>query len=182
MIGPTLKGKKVTLKPIDIKEAANYLKWLKDKEVTRFLTTDGKNLDLKKERLFIKKSLLRINEYIWGIYAPDKRHIGSTGLHKLDAKNKTSTWGISIGEKNYWDQGLGTDALKTVIKFFFTKLKYNRLQLYVSPKNARARKCYTRCGFIEEGIKRKAKFKNGRFTDMVMMSFIKDDYQKLKNK
>jgi len=182
MIAPILKSEKVLLKPINIKEAKNYLAWFNDPEVTKYLTTDGKDLNLKKEREIIKKSRLRPNEYVWGIYTSDKKHIGSTGLHKLDFKNKTATWGISIGAKDYWDKRLGTDTLNTIIKYFFTKLKFNRLQLFVNPTNLRAIKCYQRCGLATEGIKRKAKFKNGKFNDMIMMSIIKDDYKNLKNK
>lgn len=51
---------------------------------------------------------------------------------------------IVIGEKEYWNKGLGTQAIKVLLK------KEKRLQdiyLEVRPTNRRAIKAYENCGF-----------------------------------
>jgi len=180
MIGPILKGEKIILKPIKVSEASNYLRWLSDSQVTRFLTTNAKGLNLKKEKNYIKgarKSQIFMN---WGIYTKVGRHVGSTGLKNIDLKkNKKATWGIFIGEKDEWGKGYATDTLKTILKFAFNELKLNRVQLSVFKGNIYAKKCYTRCGFNKEGVKRQAIKIDGKFIDEIIMGILRDDYKNI---
>jgi len=179
MIGPILKGGKVILKPIRVSEAENFLRWFKDSLVNRFISQEGKDLNLRKEIRLIKDIRKNKNQIVWSIYTKDGVHIGSTGLHHIDLKrNKKATWGIVIGEKKYWGQGYGTDALKTILKFSFEKLKLNRVELSVFPGNTAGFKCYTKCGFKQEGIKRKSILKRGKYLDEVIMGILKEDYKK----
>ena len=45
--------------------------------------------------------------------------------------------------------------------------------------NARAKHLYEKCGFVYEGKKRDAKYKNGKFVDMLMYSILKSEFQGL---
>lgn len=183
MIGPILKGEKVILKSIKVSEAENFLRWFKDSEVTRFLKKEGTDLNLRKEIKAIKNTRKDKNKIVWSIYTKEGVHIGSTGLHHIDLKrNKKADWGIIIGDKSYWGQGYGTDVLRTILKFCFNKLKLNRVELSVYPKNIAGFKCYTKCGFKEEGIKRKSIMKRGKYLDEIIMGILKEDYKKLNKK
>lgn len=180
MIGPILKGKKVILKPIKVNEAKNYLRWSKDPKVTKFLSTFRPGLSLKKEKEIIKNFRKSKTEINWSIYTMAGRNIGGTSLIKLDAKKiKKATYGIFIGEKNYWGQGYGTDILKTVLKFAFNKLKLNRVELGVFYPNKRGVRCYIRCGFKREGRKREAAIVNGKYVDVIGMGILKREFKKM---
>lgn len=37
---------------------------------------------------------------------------------------------------------------------------------------------HEKCGYSEEGVKRKAVFKNGQYQDQILVSILKDDFQK----
>lgn len=176
MKGPILKGGKIILKPVNIKEAANYVKWFTDKEVTQFLSMDGKGLTLKKEKDLLRKSLVDKTRIIWGIYTKGGKHIGSTGLNHIDEKNKKVVWGITIGDKSHWGQGLGTDVLKTILKYAFKKMKVNRFELGVFKFNKRGMRCYEKCGLKFEGIKKGSIYKNGKYIDEIVMAILKKDY------
>ena len=178
MIGPILKGEKVILKPIKVSEAKNFLRWFKDSKVTRFLRIEGRDLNLKKERDIIKNIRKNKNKMVWSIYTKEGKHIGDSGLHELDLKrNKKATWGIVIGEKNYWNQGYGTDTLRTILRFCFTKLKLNRVELSVYPPNIAGFKLYTKCGFKKEGIKRRSIMKRGKYLDEIIMGILKSEFK-----
>jgi len=183
MLGPILKGKKIILKPIKVSEANNFLRWFKDPEVTRYLLIDGEGLTSEKEKKTIKNFRKKKDQSVWSIYTKDKIHIGSTGLNNIDTKkHKKAVWGIVIGERSYWRQGIGTDVLKTVLRFCFNKLKLNRVELSVYAKNRGTYRLYLKCGFKKEGIRRQAIFKNGKYNDDIIMGILKSDYKKLKNK
>lgn len=178
MNGPILKGKKVILTPRKVSQAKNYVAWFSDPEVNKYLGREFNDLNLKKEKGYLKKAQKEKNQIIWAIYTTSGVHIGSTSLHKIDQQNKKAGWGIVIGNKEYWNQGLCTDSLKTIVRFAFKKLKLNRIELLVFPGNKGGIKCYTRCGFKKEGLKRQAVFKGGKYYDEYIMAILRSEYGK----
>ncbi len=178
MYGPILKGKKSILQPPKISEAKNFVKWLRDPEVNHYLSVNFDKLTLKKEEGYLKKAKTEKNRIFWSIYTKDKVHIGCTSLENISKEHKRAVWGIVIGDKNYWGQGIGTDVLRTVVKYSFDKLKLHRFELSVFTKNIGGIKCYTRCGLIKEGIKKQTHFKQGEWLDEIIMGILKDDYFK----
>jgi len=179
MKAPILKGDRVILKPLALSQAENYLRWFRDKEVDQYLSGDHSDLTLNKEKEYLKKSSRKKNLLRWAIYTKDGAHIGNTILQQIDKKNLKATWGVCIGEKSYWGRGLGTDTLKTILKFAFNKLKLNRVELGVFPHNPRGRRCYEKCGFKVEGLKKQSIRKGNKFLDEIIMGITRSDYKKL---
>ena len=172
MYGPILKSKKIILKPPKISEAKQYLKWLKDPDVSQYIGSFV-DLTLEQEKEYLKKIKTDDSKIFWSIYTKSGKHIGSTDLHDLVMPHKRTSWGIMIGDKNEWDKGYGSDALKTILSYAFKQLKLNRFELEVFHKNKRGIKCYQKCGFKKEGIRKKYFIKNNQIYDSIMMSIIK---------
>lgn len=179
MIGPILKGKKIILKPIEVSKARIYLDWIQDPTINKFLHNDGKGFDLKKEKEWVKKVRQGKDEFTWSIYTKSGQLIGNTSL-RINKKNKKADFGIVIGEKDEWSKGYGADTLKIVLRFAFNKLKLNRVELSVFKENISGKKCYTRCGFKKEGIKRQSVVVEGKFMDEIIMGLLRDDYKNIK--
>ncbi len=173
-----LKGKRLTLRPVKIADAEKFFKWLKDKEVIKYLTVQ-KVKNLKEEQSYIKKINKEKDRYFFSIVNENKLLIGNTNL-KLSEKNKKISLGIIIGEKKEWDKGYGTETMRLLIDFVFKKLKYNRLELDVYKENKRAIKVYKRVGFKKEGIKREGVISpvTKKYADLIMMSILKSEYKK----
>lgn len=182
MHGPMLKGKKVILKPMMLKEAPAFLRWFADKEVIKYIGNQNTGLTLEKEKDYIKRIPAKKEQVAWSIHTTDGVHIGSTDLHSLNLKNKKTEWGILIGDKDYWNQGYGQDTLKTVMRYCFNKLKLHRFGLSVYEGNIGGIRCYTKCGLKKEGVKRESIFRFGSYLDEIIMGILKSEYKKLKNK
>ncbi|MGQ9667827.1 MAG: GNAT family N-acetyltransferase [Anaerolineae bacterium] len=73
--------------------------------------------------------------------------IGTIGLHRVDWKNRLGVLGIAIGEKRFWNRGLGTKAVRTLLRFAFLELNLHRVELEVYDFNPRAMRCYEKAGF-----------------------------------
>lgn len=58
----------------------------------------------------------------------------------------------------------------------FNNMNLQRVELTVLEDNTRARHLYEKCGFVYEGKKRKAKYKNGKFVDMLIYSILKSEF------
>lgn len=174
---PILKGKRVKLRPIQLVDAPDFVRWFGNKEVAKYLLRQ-KPMTLPEEKKWIRKMLLAKNKIIWSIFNENGKLIGNTGL-TIDAKNKAASFGIMIGEKNEWGKGYAGECLKLIGNFVFIKLKYNRLELEVYMKNKRAIRVYEKAGFLLEGVKRQ-RLKNSitkKFENLGIMSVLKKEWK-----
>jgi RimJ/RimL family protein N-acetyltransferase len=85
--------------------------------------------------------------------------------------------GIFIGEKRLWNQGYGTDAMRLLLQHGFNTLNLNRVALDVYDTNLRAVRSYEKAGFVHEGRKRQAIFKDGRYVDILQMSVLRAEWE-----
>jgi len=171
-----LKGERVTLRAIEREDIPRFLRWLNDPEVTRYLTI-SMPLSREEEERWFEQQLGDRNRKVLAIETESGEHIGNISLEDIDWKNRRATLGIVIGEKERWGQGYGTDAIRTLLRFAFEELNLNRVQLDVFDFNERARRCYRRCGFREEGILRQAHYTEGRYHDVVRMAILRSDWE-----
>lgn len=83
---------------------------------------------------------------------------------------------------NWWNQGLMTEAVKTVIDFFFNEVGLNRIQSHYAIENPASGKVMQKCGMIYESTMRQAyKCNNGLF-DKVNYAILADDYFEIRKK
>ncbi len=85
--------------------------------------------------------------------------------------------GIIIGEKSAWDQGFGTDVVRTLLRHAFDTLNLNRVVLRVFETNLRAMQVYKKIGFVEEGRLRQDHFIDGKYVDVVIMGILRVEWK-----
>jgi RimJ/RimL family protein N-acetyltransferase len=111
------------------------------------------------------------------IETKDGIHIGNLGLHDPHPEHRSATLGILIGEKDYWSNGYGTDAIVTLLRFGFGEMNLHRVTLHVFEFNERAIACYKKCGFQIEGTLRQHYYGEGRYWDVIVMGVLRDDFE-----
>lgn len=84
-----------------------------------------------------------------------------------------------IGNKENRGKGIGTFAISTIVNHAFFDLNLRRIQLEVLEYNQTAQNLYRKIGFVVEGRKRKAVFKNGSYVDEMIMGLLRDEYVKV---
>jgi RimJ/RimL family protein N-acetyltransferase len=97
----------------------------------------------------------------------------------INWKNRSAEVGIFIGDKRYWNQGYGRDAMVLMLRHAFYNLGLNRVSLRVYVTNPRAVHCYEKAGFVLEGRMRQAQFKDGKFIDVLLMSALASEWQNI---
>lgn len=107
-----------------------------------------------------------------------KKYIGSCIITETDFVARFAKVGIIIGDREFLGKGLGTDAMKVLIKFIFDEMNMNKVKLEVFSHNVRAFKSYEKCGFKVEGVLREEGFKNGAYRDLVLMSILRREWEK----
>jgi RimJ/RimL family protein N-acetyltransferase len=57
-------------------------------------------------------------------------------------------------------------------------MNLHRLALGVLDYNVRARRCYEKCGFREEGREREHRFHDGRWHDQIFMGILQPEFDR----
>lgn len=102
--------------------------------------------------------------------------LGLVSLVSIDYLNQSAEFHIMIGEKKNQGKGIGTFAVNAMLEHAFYNMNLRRIELSVLGTNERAKALYEKCGFVYEGTKRQAKYKKGKFVDMLYYSILKNDY------
>ena len=102
--------------------------------------------------------------------------IGFSGLFNIDWVTRKAEFGIIIGDKRYWSRGFGGDATTATLSFAFDDLDLHRVYLNTYSYNPRAVRCYEKCGFVHEGIARKARYRHGAYHDVILMGILQEEF------
>lgn len=103
------------------------------------------------------------------------RFVGTTNLHTLREDDQKAQFGVGLLDRRIWGLGLGAEVTREVVRFGFEEVGLHRIGLKVFAHNARAIRCYERCGFVEEGREREAAFVGGSWRDDVIMGILVTD-------
>ena len=172
-----IKGKLVQLRPIQRGDISYFLQWFNDPEVTQYL---GMYLPMTEmaEQKFIEElgtSRAAIDALLI-IETNDNekcKPIGTIGLHGINSKDHNATFGIALGDKQYWSKGYGTEAAGLIIRYGFEQLNLHRISSSAWSFNERSIKMHLKAGFKEEGRRREAVYKNGAYHDEVMFGLLR---------
>jgi RimJ/RimL family protein N-acetyltransferase len=107
------------------------------------------------------------------------RLVGTCAFSQLDGDNGSALYHITIGEKDTWGQGLGTEATGLMLDHAFGTLRLHRVALFVFEFNERAIRAYRRCGFVVEGRSRESIYRDGRWWDELAMSVLEADWRRV---
>jgi len=172
-------GQKVRLRAIEREDIPHFVRWFNDPEVTRHLAAYMPMSRAAEEKWF-ERQLEDKNSVILGIEATDGDKpvlIGNIGLHRINWKDRQAVLGIVIGEKDYWNKGYGTDAIRALLDHAFRQMNLNRIWLIVDADNPRAIRCYEKCGFRQEGRMRQSVFRDGAYYDQLLMSVLQEEWK-----
>ncbi|MFK3937575.1 GNAT family N-acetyltransferase [Alkalihalobacillus sp. NPDC078783] len=103
--------------------------------------------------------------------------IGDLSIVEVEEENRKASFRISLHQTSTLGKGYGTEAVKKALAFAFEELKLNRLQLEVYSHNLRGYYAYKKAGFVEEGRLRQSLYMNGTYSDEIIMSVLRDEYE-----
>ena len=105
--------------------------------------------------------------------------IGTCGLEGINSKDSHATFGIVIGEKDYWSKNYGMEAARLLIDYGFQQLNLHRISSTALAFNERSIRFHRKLGFREEGRLRQAMFKNGQYHDLVQFGLLREEWKGL---
>jgi len=158
-------------------EIAMYENWASDPEVTKYLTwPTHTSTDVSKMVLddWIN-SYEKEDYYQWAILPKDNNDapIGSISIVEMKENVGSVHIGYCIG-RNWWHQGITSEALAALIEFCFEELEANRVEARHDPNNPNSGAVMKKCGMTFEGISKKSLKVKGKLRDIGVYSILKD--------
>jgi RimJ/RimL family protein N-acetyltransferase len=145
---------KIIIRELRLEDAATSYRWRNDAEVWKFTgSKPDKIITPEIEKQWLAGVLACQDQKRFAICVnEDPKYIGNVQL--TDIKDGEAQFHIFIGEKNFWNKGVGTEATRLIISYGFETLHLKRIYLYVNKDNAPAIASYARCGFVQGEIKK----------------------------
>lgn len=172
-----ITGKRIYLSPRGAEDYLKFTEWLNDMEVTRGLLTSHMVYTAEAEKRYLESDLGPEERSFAIIDMETDKIIGTCGLMNIDFINRHAELGIFIGDKDYWNDGYGTEAINLLLDFGFNILNLHSTMLKVYSFNDRAINCYKKVGFKEVGRLREYKIILGNKYDEVIMDILSCEFK-----
>ncbi|MFQ5925648.1 MAG: GNAT family N-acetyltransferase [Dehalococcoidia bacterium] len=148
-----LKGRKVVLREKRLEDAANDYAWRCDDELARLDATLPLRTSFKSYLADYAAELSSPSQRKcrFAIESLEGKHIGNLMYYDIDEATREAELGIMIGDRDYWEQGYGTNAITIVLDHIFSTTRLERIYLNTLGWNIRAQRCFEKCGFVPCG-------------------------------
>ena len=158
--------------------AVMYKNWASDPEVTKYLTWPAhESVEVSKDILEEwLRSYKKKDYYHWAIVPKDNNDEPIGGISAVDMNDDIDMIhiGYCIG-KNWWHQGIMSEALKAVMDFFFDTVKANRIESRHDPNNPHSGMVMKKCGMKYEGRLRSSDRNNQGICDAEWYALLRDE-------
>ena len=155
--GEVVRGAKVVLREKRASDAATDYAWRSDPEMARFDAARPFSASFDDFRALYEEELAYSTPFRRTLAIEDQegRHIGNVMYYNIDHPRGEAELGITIGVREYWSQGYGTDAVRALVRHLFTKTALRRVYQKTLDWNERAHRCFGKVGFVVYGTIRR---------------------------
>ncbi len=180
MKNPFLIGAKIYLRTIEESDiTVTYQSWFNDPEVCRFNDHHRFPMYLEQMRDYFASVIQTRENLVLAIIDKEtEKHLGNISLQSIDKVNRSAEFAIIIGDKEAWGKGVGEEAGKLIIVHGFKELNLHRIVCGTSSANMGMQKLALKLGFVEEGRRREAIFKDGKYHDIVEYGMLVEETRK----
>jgi RimJ/RimL family protein N-acetyltransferase len=174
-----LAGPRIRFDQLRVENIYTHFKWNNDPELNRL----DSEVPYSKESFGVFKK--RFDRMIahpqpdcedFEIHAEDGTLIGVAFLAGISGHHLHCSIGLTIGEKQYWGQGYGREAMDVLLRYSFDSLGMHRVTADGFEYNKAWCHLVEGMGFRAEGVDREYLFRDGRFYDRVRYAMLAHEY------
>jgi diamine N-acetyltransferase len=174
-----VEGELVGLGPLRRDLLPVYQRWINNLRTMRTLDLPPYPVSMEKEQGWYDRQSRAESDVPFTIYERETlRPIGNTGLHEIDYRNRTASFGIIIGEPECRDKGYGTETTRLMLDYAFTALGLHNVVLIVFEFNAAGIRAYQKAGFKEFGRRRECRLMGGKLWDEIQMDCLSTEFER----
>jgi len=151
------EGTLVRLRRKRLSDAEDDFNWRRDSELARFDAAAPLRASFDDFVTTFRDELRLPSPFRRVLAVEDARghHIGNVMYYNIDERRGEAELGITIGDKRYWNQGYGTDIVRTFLDYLFGQVNMRRIYLNTLDWNVRAQRSFAKAGFRPCGHNRR---------------------------
>jgi len=147
------RGRRVILRRKRLSDAKDDYAWRSDEDLARYDAVPALRISFSD---FVASLLAQFRypdpaRRSYAIEDESGRHIGNAMYYNLREAMGEAELGITIGDRRYWGQGYGSDAVQALVKLVFREKGVRRMLLHTLDWNVRAQRCFQKAGFVPRG-------------------------------
>jgi len=174
MSHPFIAGDKLYLRGLEKSDLeGDYFAWLDDREVTKFMDSGVFPNATEKMEDFYRSTVLSRDNAIFAIVDKETdKHIGNIKLGPINWISRLAPLGIMIGNKEFWGQGYGAEAIRLVVDYAFNRLNLHKVTAGVVAINHGSAQAFQNAGFEIEGKAKSQFFYDGEYYDSLYLGIV----------
>lgn len=167
-----VRGERVALRRKRLADAANDYAWRADPELARYDAAAPLRIDFRDFLVVFAEDLQQTAplRHTYAIEDERERHIGNIMYYNVDRRRRQAELGITIGDRDSWGRGYGSDAVRTLLRYIFTETDLNRVFLNTLRWNERAQRAFEKAGFRVCGRDRRDGY------DFIVMEALRESF------
>ena len=171
-----IEGERIYLREVRISDVnEDYYKWLNDNEIGQYLETRFQPQSIESIREYVSSLLGSCESIFLAIIVKENdKHIGNIKLGPINWLHRFADVSLMLGDKENWGKGYGTEAIKLVVDYAFSRLNLHRLNAGIYENNVGSIKVFTKVGFKEEGTLIKKRFFKGQYINEKIFGIINE--------
>jgi ribosomal-protein-alanine N-acetyltransferase len=147
------RGRRIILRRKRLSDAKDDYAWRSDEDLARYDAVPALRICFTD---FVASLLAQFRypdpaRRSYAIEDEGGRHIGNVMYYNLREAVGEAELGITIGDRRYWGQGYGSDAVQALVKLVFREKGVRRMFLHTLDWNVRAQRCFQKAGFVPRG-------------------------------
>ncbi|WP_058487049.1 GNAT family N-acetyltransferase [Defluviitalea phaphyphila] len=169
----TMESNRLILRPFSMKDVQDVFLYASDDIVTKYLTWPS-HIDISQTEKVVKEFYMTKS----GVFAielkSEHKCIGCIELRVCPEHDKAS-FGYVLN-REYWNKGYMTEALKLILDFAFSRLGLNRIEATHYVGNEGSGRVMQKCGMKYEGKGLQEVKIKGIFHDVVHYAILREDW------
>lgn len=129
----------------------DYLSWLQNPEVTQYLETGRMPMTMEKLLDYYERTTNSEHDMIFAIWA-DGKHVGNITLNGISWIHRTAEVALMIGNKEFWNKGVGTRAIELISEHAFERLNLYKLHAGAYAENMGSIRAFLKAGYHQEAV------------------------------
>lgn len=167
-----VEGQQIYLRPITASDTDLVVGWRNQKDVVRNFIY-RKPLTVQEHRSWLEQKVAtgQVHQFIVCM-REDDTPIGSVYLQKFEEENRKAESGIFIGNTKIRGKGIGTEAVKLLVKYGFDTLGLHKIVARVLSYNTASIRLHEKAGYVQEAYLRDELFLDGQYEDLIFFGII----------
>ncbi|MFF3002984.1 GNAT family N-acetyltransferase [Kitasatospora sp. NPDC057940] len=165
----------MSLRPIGEADLGHFEALLLDPEAVGPFQWFGWRDPGRHRRQWAENGLLAPEQSVLAIRCGDD-FAGFVGWRRVESMSDCHYWNLGILLRPEWrGRGIGTEAQRLLADYLFAHSPVMRLEADTETTNYAEQRALEKCGFVREGVRRSATFRDGEWRDGVRYSLLRTD-------